>query len=99
MILATAHFHVTEGAEQEFVDAAQTVIAATTSQEPGCHGYSCFRDIGDERHFVFVEEWQDMAAIGAHVQAEHYLAFNDVASRVVAEQQVVLHTVEKSRTI
>jgi quinol monooxygenase YgiN len=99
MILATAHFHVQEGHADEFVEAATTAIAATTSEEPGCLAYSCYRDVLDDLHFVFVEEWEDMPAIGAHVQAAHYQAFNEVAARVVGEQEVTLHTVEKSRKV
>lgn len=98
MILATAHFHVQQGSADQFVAAAEQVIAATTAEEPGCQAYSCFRDVLDADHFVFIEEWADMAAIGSHVQTAHYRAFAEVAERVVSEQEVVLHTVEKSRT-
>lgn len=99
MILATAHFQVRPGHDAEFVEAATAVIAATTSREPECSAYSCYRDVQDELHFVFVEEWADMGAVGQHVRADHYQAFAKVAGRVVADQSVTLHTVEKSYTV
>jgi quinol monooxygenase YgiN len=99
VILATAHFHVQDGHADEFVAAATAAIAATTSEEPGCLAYSCYGDVLDDLHFVFVEEWEDMGAIGAHVQTAHYQAFDEVAGRVVGEQEVTLHTVERSRKV
>ncbi|QIG43741.1 antibiotic biosynthesis monooxygenase [Nocardioides anomalus] len=99
MILATAYFHVRPGAADEFAAAAREVIARTTADEPGCVAYSCYREVLDEDQFVFVEEWQDLAAIGAHAQSEHFLAFDALARDLVDAQRVVLHTVEKSRTV
>lgn len=99
MILATAYFHVRPDAAEEFAAGAREVIARTRADEPGCVSYSCYREVLDEDQFVFLEEWQDMAAIGAHVQTPHYRAFDALARRLVDEQRVVLHTVEKSRTI
>ena len=99
MIVVTATMTVAPEHAEEFLAAARTVIAATTTEEPGCQSYDCSRDVSDETRFVFLEEWDDMAAIGAHVQTAHYLAFDEVAQRVVAEREVTLHTVEKSRTV
>jgi quinol monooxygenase YgiN len=99
MILATAHFQVRPGHDGEFVEATTAVIAATTAREPGCSAYACYRDVQDDLHFVFVEEWADMGAVGEHVRTDHYRAFAEVAGRAVADQAVTLHTVEKSRTV
>lgn len=99
MIVAVARFQVPPEHVDEFVGAARDVIAATTEKEPGCTAYDCSRDVLDGSQFVFVEEWADMTAIGAHVQSEHYAAFKAVTDRVLTGQSVTLHTVEKSRTL
>jgi quinol monooxygenase YgiN len=99
VILTTAYFHVRPGAAEEFAAAAREVIARTTTEEPGCLAYSCYREVLDEDQFVFVEEWEDMAAIGAHAQSAHFRAFDELARRLVSDQRIVLHTVEKSRTV
>lgn len=99
MILVTARMEVQEADVDEFIEAVRTVVAATTANEPGCSAYDCSRDVLDPTQFVFVEQWEDMAAIGGHVKSEHYQAFSKVADRILSNQTVTLHTVEKSRTL
>jgi len=98
MIVVTAQMVVPEGVE-EFVEAVRATVAGTTGSEPGCRAYYCSRNVLEPDQFVFVEEWDDMAAIGAHVATPHYLAFKEVADRLVTSQTITMHTVEKSRTL
>jgi quinol monooxygenase YgiN len=99
MILVTCRMVCRPEHVEEFIDAVRTVTAVTPGAEPGCRAYECSRVLDDDTAFVFVEEWDDMAAIGAHVKTAHYAAFDEVAKRALSEQTVVMHTVEKSRTL
>ena len=99
MIVVTATMTVDPEHTEAFLAAASRVIESTLADEPGCHAYACSRAITDPTRFVFVEEWEDMAAIGAHVQSPHYAAFKEVGDVVLRDQAVKLHTVEKTRVL
>lgn len=47
-------------------------LVEKTRQEPGCVHYELCQDRKDPGHFVFIEEWQDYAALDAHVASEHF---------------------------
>jgi quinol monooxygenase YgiN len=98
VILVTAKMRCLAGAEDEFV-AAALLVTAPTLAEPGCISYSCLRDIADPSAFMFVEEWADREALGAHAASEHLAVFRAAAATLLASQEVTLHTVEKSRTL
>jgi quinol monooxygenase YgiN len=98
MILITARMTVAPGREADFVDAARAVIEQTAS-EPGCLAYDCSRDVLEPSRFVFVEQWQDGAAIRAHGASEHFAAFLTLMDGVILDQTTLLHTVEKTRTL
>ncbi|MFT0211262.1 putative quinol monooxygenase [Pseudomonas sp. F1_0610] len=43
-----------------------------TRQEAGCIRYELCHDLREQGHFVFIETWQDYAALDAHVASEHF---------------------------
>ena len=43
-----------------------------TKLEQGCIAYDLFHDLRNVGHFVFIEEWEDRAALDRHVQSEHF---------------------------
>ena len=47
-------------------------LVEKTRQESGCIHYELCQDRKDAGHFVFIEEWQDDAALEAHVASEHF---------------------------
>lgn len=42
-----------------------------TRKEPGCIAYELLQNKADETDFTFVEEWQDDAALDAHLASPH----------------------------
>ena len=47
-------------------------LIAHTRLEPGCLAYDLYHDLKNPGHFVFIEEWENRAALDAHVQSEHF---------------------------
>lgn len=99
MIIVTARLQVKPGSEDDFIAAANEVVAKT-QEEPGCLAYSCLRDVADGSKFVFVEEWADWDALKEHFGAEHLRQFGEKAAHAFLQNpEIVMHTVEKSRPL
>lgn len=72
-VTVVASFHLKEG----HLDAVLPVVAAcikASRQEAANFSYICRRDMNDPQHFVFIEQWQSVAAIHEHEQQPHFLA-------------------------
>jgi quinol monooxygenase YgiN len=98
LIIVTARVQCKPGSEDEFITAAREVVARTL-EEPGCLAYSCLRDLADESVFMFIEEWADRDALKEHFGAEHLGQFREAAHALLQNQEIRMHTVEKSRTL
>lgn len=98
MIIVTARVRCQPGTEDEFIAAAREVVTRTQA-EPGCLSYTCLRDLADESAFMFIEEWADRDALKEHFGAEHLRLFREAAHAFVQNQEIRMHTVEKSRTL
>ena len=65
---------------EDFIDPDQITLVlplyqelvALTKLETGCIAYDLFHDLRNVGHFVFIEEWEDRAALDRHVQSEHF---------------------------
>lgn len=72
-VTVVAAFHI----KPDHQDTALPVIAAcvkASRQEATNLSYTCRRDFDDPSHFVFIEQWQSMAAIHEHEKLPHFLA-------------------------
>ncbi|BCK75497.1 antibiotic biosynthesis monooxygenase [Acetobacter aceti NRIC 0242] len=72
-VTVVASFHVKE----EHLDAILPVMTAciTASRLEATNlFYTCRRDLNDPLHFVFIEQWQSVAAIHEHEKQPHFLA-------------------------
>jgi quinol monooxygenase YgiN len=98
MYLITSHMTCAAGREDDFIDAVRTVVLESRN-EPGCLAYACSRDVLEPSQFVFVEQWEDGAAIRAHGAAPHVLAFMAAIDGALSDQTTLLHSVEKTRTL
>lgn len=70
MLGATVYIKVKEGCEGDFEAVAKEMIDAVRANEPGNEFYSLFRT-ERPREYVFIERWQDQAAMDAHMTAPH----------------------------
>lgn len=62
---------VKKGDTQNFLDAAQDMVAGTR-KEPGCIFYGVGAVDGQADTCAFVEVWRDEAALDAHGQYDHF---------------------------
>jgi quinol monooxygenase YgiN len=98
LIIVTARITCKEGADAELTAAAAEVIGATLA-EPGCLTYTLLKNLAEPSAYVFYEEWADYAALREHFGAEHLKKFQQAAASCAADQQIQVHTVEKSWTL
>ena len=69
MIIVTGHAIAREGADEAMQKlAVEHVLRSRT--EPGCVSHEVSRDVQQPERFLFVERWQDMAALQAHFRVE-----------------------------
>ncbi len=71
MISAVARLKVKEGQEQEFEALALEMANAVNANEEGCELYEVHRG-DDPQTYVFIERYQDEAAVEAHRASDHF---------------------------
>lgn len=71
MIKIVADNFVKKDEVNEFLSLAKTLIAETR-KEKGCISYNLNRDLKDETHLTFIEEWEDEKAIEGHNSSDHF---------------------------
>jgi quinol monooxygenase YgiN len=59
--------------------AAATACIKETRKEPGNIAYDMHESVTDPARMVFVEQWQNVEAMGPHDKADHMRAFGRVA--------------------
>lgn len=90
-----AFVSVKPGQEDAFVAAARDCIAASRA-EAGVLHYDLWREVDEERRFVFNELYVDDAAVQAHMASDHFKAFGLAARDLAAARPsiTVTHAVE-----
>jgi quinol monooxygenase YgiN len=53
------------------LEAAFAPCGAATKREPGCLAYELNQDPDDPTVYLLFEKWKDVAALAAHLKAEH----------------------------
>ena len=69
---AVAEITVKEGQQAEFEKLALEMEQAVNANEPGIVYYRLFKVQGESNKYVFMEQYKDMDAVGAHRAAEHF---------------------------
>ncbi len=67
-------------------------VMPTVLKEAGCHGYAPMLDADvnadfqstDANCIVMIEKWEDMAALRAHMETPHMVAFHEQAGEHIA---------------
>jgi quinol monooxygenase YgiN len=78
VIYVVATLMVKPETRAEFIAAATACIEATR-KEPGNIAYDLHESVTEPAKMVFVEQWQDAAALVPHRAAEHMKTFGRVA--------------------
>lgn len=75
MLIVLAKAKLGDGALEAGRDAIATMVEASNAEE-GCIAYSFTVDVLDPTILHIVEKWVDDAALVAHFQTPHMVAFN-----------------------
>ena len=73
MIGVIATIKVREGQNEAFEETARKLVDAVNANEPGNSFYRLYRKGGAD--YVFLERYDDMAALDAHRASDHYKEF------------------------
>jgi quinol monooxygenase YgiN len=64
----------------------QSVVAASR-QEDGCINYAFAEDVLDPGLILIAEAWRDQAALSAHAQSAHFLAWRAAGAELGAHER------------
>ncbi|MDQ6811583.1 MAG: antibiotic biosynthesis monooxygenase [Actinomycetota bacterium] len=85
---------VTDAAKREQLVRIAHAVASTSREEEGCRSYRIYEDTEISNEFVFVEEWEDQAALERHFGTPHVAEFMQaIPETVVATPDVRFHTI------
>jgi quinol monooxygenase YgiN len=99
MIVVVGRVHTTPDHRDELLDVARAMCAASRGDD-GCLGYRCSEDTEQPDHFVFVEEWEDDAALQAHFAQPHTATFMGSITRLLdGPTDVSFHTIASTRRL
>ncbi len=68
-----AHIHARRDKQDELRELL-TGLVGPTRKEAGCFRYQLFRNNADPADFTFIEEWENAAALDAHLRTPHLKA-------------------------
>ena len=89
--LVVVHVHVRVQADQVDAFCAATRVNAEASvREPGIARFDVIQSIEDPTRFVLVEVYRSAAAVAAHKETAHYLAWRDAVAGLMAEPRSAL---------
>ncbi len=72
MIGVFAQLKVKPGEQAGFEEVAGKLVAAVNANEPGCKLYCLYKVRESETDYVFMEKYEDEAAVDAHRASEHF---------------------------
>lgn len=73
------------------IDAIKKAVAPcieATRKENGCISYDLHQSITDEDTLVFVERWNDKAALEAHFHTPHLIAWRDAGGQYFLDRKI-----------
>ncbi len=84
LVVVHVHVHVVADGVEAFRRAAR-LNADSSVREPGVARFDVIQSIDDPTRFVLVEVYRDAAAVAAHKETAHYLAWRDAVAPLMAE--------------
>jgi quinol monooxygenase YgiN len=96
MIVVVGRVKTDADKREALIRIGQTVAAASRA-EAGCHSYRLYEDTEIGNEFVFVEEWEDDAALKRHFATSHIREFMQaIPTAIVSPPDVKFHTIASS---
>ncbi|WNS41696.1 putative quinol monooxygenase [Paenibacillus sp. MMS20-IR301] len=95
MIIIHALLQVNPAREDEFLETAKSLVAATHEEE-GNLSYELYKHAGGGNTYIMVEAWRDQAAVAAHNTSAHFTGFAAKAGEfLTAPLDVKLYNAEE----
>lgn len=95
MLVLTARFTVAPDSAERFGAALRDLIEPTRA-ETGCHVFTVTSDVTDPNSFVVIEEWDDKAALDAHMASEHFQGFRAAIGELqLVGREVTMYSAER----
>ena len=99
MLVVTGRVQVPAERRDRFIEVATTMCAASRA-EPGCSGYRVYADLEQPDRYVFVEEWEDEAALQLHFTQPHTGSFMSALGALLGEPaDALFHEVASTRRL
>ena len=86
MFSLVVQMEVRPGRREQFLAGMSANAEAAVRDEPGCLRFDVCSVADDPNRFVLYELYTDAEAFAAHKRAPHFLAWREIADRVVASQ-------------
>jgi quinol monooxygenase YgiN len=87
----------TDADKREELMRVARAVAAASRTEAGCIGYRVYEDVDVPNDFVFVEEWENDAALRAHFGTAHISEFMQaIPATITSAPDVKFHTISSS---
>lgn len=85
--MITVHAYLAAEPEHRdaYLEGLRTLQASTRANDPGCLRYEFWESIDEPDTFVCIEEWTDMDALRAHLDAPHHVTGAAALDRYRAE--------------
>ncbi len=85
MILVVADVYVKDGMQDKFIASAKKCVDETV-KETGNISYELNANAFDKCKFTFVENWESMEALQAHMEQEHFKALGGEIKDILAKE-------------
>ena len=91
MIAVCVTFRIKPGMMTAFMQPMLDNARASVEKEPGCHRFDVCTDEGSPQTVFLYELYTDQDAFAEHQKTDHFLAFNSIASDMIAEKVVQIY--------
>ena len=90
----TVAFDLHDGALREFLPMIVENANRSRSVEPGCERFDVLVPKDSSNQVFLYEIYNDKAAFGEHLKAQHFLDFNSASARLVKAKKIVEYSLE-----
>ena len=98
VIVVTGKVEASPENRDELVEVARVMCEASRG-DTGCLGYRFYEDTERPGHFVFLEEWEDDAALQSHFAQPHTGTFMGKLLELISGSDAAFHTVASTRVL
>lgn len=87
MLYVIATFKIKPNSLANIMEVVMPCIIATRA-EAGCISYELNQNLTNENELVFVERWENRAALEAHFKTPHIAAWRDSGAKYIVERNI-----------